>query len=313
MNGFVNTLLSVALSWIRALISHLWSLLNSEDGGLFFQFFSAHWLMIVISLCVVCMLVDLIVYFFRWRPDYVWATKWRRLRRKRPDRAVEPEENMQPQEAFSAYQPPVQPEAPTTAYAPLQAATAVYAPVSQPTQVWQPVQEIEEPVFDDALWEDDEPMNLDWEQPEDPAFGAARPEPLAYFRDVQAGFAPPVPPEQLYAPAAYQRPAQPEAETAAVHPGLDAETFRQTIGLSERTAPPSSPVVNGPVFRPFTVTAEPEPEKTQGALQRLAQKARDLIALDDEQKTIRDLQSSVDISKAFHEPVYPQSFKHDEE
>lgn len=313
MNGFVNTLLSVTLSWIRALISHLWSLLNSEDGGLFFRFFSTHWLMIVISLCVLCMAVDLIVYFFRWRPDYVWATKWRRLRRKRPRRAPQPEEELQPQEAFSAYQPPVQPEAPTTAYAPLQAATAVYAPVSQPTQVWQPVQEMEEPVFDDALWEGDEPMDLEWEQPEEPAFGSPRLEPLAYFRDVQAGFAPPVPPEQLYAPNAYQRPPQPEMEAPAVHPGLDEETFRQTVGLEERTAPSASPVVSGPVFRPFTVTAEPEPEKPQGALQRLAQRARDLMALDDEQKTIRDLQSSVDISKAFHEPVYPQSFKHDEE
>jgi hypothetical protein len=311
MNGFVNTLLSAMLSWIRALVSNLWILLTSEDGGTFFRFFSVHWLTIVIFLCAACVLVDLIVYFFRWRPDYVWASKWRRLRRKRPSRAAEPEEDLQPQEAFSAYQPPVQPEAPTAAYAPLQAATAVYAPVSQPTQVWQPVQEeTDELVFDDALWESDEPMDLDWEQPEEPAFGAARPEPLTYFRDVQAGFAPPVPPEQLYAPpAAYQ----PETETTAVHPGLDEETFRQSVGLAERTAPPSAPVIHGPAFRPFTVTAEPEPEKPQGALQRFAQKARDLIALDDEQKTIRDLQSSVHVSKAFHEPVYPQSFKHDEE
>ena len=37
------------------------------------------------------------------------------------------------------------------------------------------------------------------------------------------------------------------------------------------------------------------------------------MAMDDDQKSIRDLQSSVDVSKAFHEPVYPQSFKRDEE
>ncbi len=314
MNGFVNTLLSAMLSWIRALISHLWNLLNSEDGSFFFRFFTSHWLIMVIALCVVCMLVDGIVYFFRWRPDYVWASQWRRLRRKRPGRAVEPDGDMQPQEAFSAYQPPVQPEVPTAAYAPLQAATAVYAPVSQSTQVWQPVQELDEPVFDDAaLWEGKEPMDLEWEQPEEPAFGAARPEPLNYFRDVQAGFAPPVPPEQLYAPRAYQPPVQPDAEQAAVHPGLDEETFRQTIGLDETSAPYAAPVVRAPVFRPFTAAPEPEPEKPQGALQRFAQKARDLMALDDEQKTIRDLQSSVDVSKAFHEPVYPQSFRRDEE
>ncbi len=307
MNGFVNTLLSVLLSWIRALINQIWSMLSSEDGGLLYRFLHANWLAIVISLCVLCVLADLIVYFFRWRPDYVWASSWRRLRRKRPGRAAEPPEDMQPQEAFSYPQPEEPASAPTMAYAPLQAATAVYAPVSQPTQVWQTVQEMDDPVFDDALWESEEPMELEWEQPEEPAFGASRPEPLAYFRDVQAGFAPPIPPEQLYAP----HPAEPE--TTAVHPGLDEETFRQTVGLDERTAPSSAPVVHAPAFRPFTATAEPEPERPQGALQRFAQKARDLMALDDEQKTIRDLQSSVHVSKAFHEPVYPQSFKHDEE
>lgn len=308
MNGFVNTLLSVALSWIRALISHLWSLLNSENGGVFFRFFSAHWLTIVICLCVVCMLVDLIVYFFRWRPDYVWAAKWRRLRRKRPSRAEEPEEDMQPQEAFSTYQQPA-PSAPASAYAPLQA-SAAYAPVHQPTQVWKPVQEeAEEPLFDDAaLWETEEPMDLEWEQQEEPAFGSPRPEPLAYFRDMQAGFAPPVPPEQLYAPPARQEP-----EVPAVHPGLDVETFRQTIGLDEPAETAAAPVVRAQAFRPFTAAAEPEPEKPHGALHRFARKARDLMALDDEQKSIRDLQSSVHVSKAFHEPVYPQSFRHDEE
>lgn len=314
MNGFVNTLLSAMLNWIRALISQLWSLLNSEDGGAIFRFFSAHWLMIVISLCAVCMLVDIIVYFFRWRPDYVWATKWRRLRRKDSRSASVPQEPVQPQEAFYAYQQPVQPAAEPSAYAPLQA-TAVYAPAAQPTQMWQPVQEdLEEPVFDDAaVWENDEPVNTDWEQPEEPVFARSRSETLTYFRDVQAGFAPPVPPEQLYAPADVPPLSNPpKPETAAVHPGLDEAAFRQTIGL-EDPAPSAVPVVHAPVFRPFTVTAEPVPEKPQGALQRFAQKARGLMALDDEQKTIRDLQSSVDVSKAFHEPVYPKTFRHDEE
>lgn len=312
MNGFVNTLLSVMLSWIRALISNLWTLLTSEDGGAIYQFFSAHWLALVIGLCVICLLVDLIVYFFRWRPDYVWAARWRRLRRKRP--RAHQESAAQMQESF--YAEP-QPAAPTMAYAPLQAATAVYAPVAQPTQTWQAAQELEEPLFDDAaLWESEEPMDLDWEQQEEPVFGTPQPEPLAYFRDVQAGFAPAIPPEKLYTPSAsYQPPAQdePEWESSAVHPGLDEETFRQNLGLEESAEPSAAPVMRAPVFRPFTVTHEPKAEVNQGAFQRFAQKARDFMVLDDERKTIRDLQSSVDVSKAFHEPVYPQSFKHDEE
>jgi len=312
MNGFVNNLLSVMLSWIRALISNIWSVLTSEDGGAFYQFFSANWLTMVIALCAVCVLVDLMVYFFRWRPDYVWAAKWRRLRRSSPRRDEVLAQELQQQEAFyaSSQQEP-EPAAPTMAYAPLQAATAVYAPVSQPTQLWQPVQEAEEPVLDE-MWGDEEPMELDWQTDEQPVFGAPQPEPMAYFRDVQAGFAPALPPEKLYTPSAsYQPPA--EMETAAVHPGLDEETFRQTVGLEETSEPSAVPVMRAPVFRPFTAVSEPEPEKLQGAFQRFAQKARDFMAMDDEQKTIRDLQSSVDVSKAFHEPVYPQSFKHDEE
>ena len=89
--------------------------------------------------------------------------------------------------------------------------------------------------------------------------------------------------------------------------------FRQTVGLDDTPAASPAPVLRAPVFRPFTVTHEAEPAKPQGTFQRFAQRARDLIAMDDEQKTIRDLQSSVDVSKAFHEPVYPQSFKRDEE
>lgn len=319
MNGFVNTLLSVMLSWIRALISQIWRLLTSEDGGVFYQFLSANWLKIVIVLCAVCMLVDVIVYFFRWRPDYVWASKWRRLRRKRPGSAEEPEMDAPPQEAFYTYapdpepQPEPEPAAPTTAYAPLQRPTIVYAPVMQPTQTWQ-VQDVEDPALDDdALWDSEEPMEIEWEPADEaPAFGAVQPEPLTYFRDVQAGFAPAVPPEQLYAPPARRR-YQPETEPAAVHPGLDEDIFRQNLGLKEDSAPASSPVMRAPAFRPFTASYEPEPEKTQGTFQRFAQRARDFMALDDEPKTIRDLQSSVDVSKAFHEPVYPQSFQRDEE
>lgn len=307
MNGFVNTLLSVMLSWIRALISNIWTVLTSEDGGALYRFLSSSWLMIVIILCAACMLVDVIVYFFRWRPDYVWAARWRRLRRR-------DSQPVQPQEAYDAepFAPEPQRE-PTMAYAPLQPATAVYAPVAQPTQTWQAVQELEEPLFDDAaLWENEEPADIDWQTDEQPAFGAPQPEPLAYFRDVQAGFAPAVPPEQLYVPSASYR-AEPEAETAAVHPGLDEETFRQTVGLEEMPAS-AAPVMRAPAFRPFTVTQEPKAEpQNQGAFHRFAQIARDLMIMDDEQKSIRDLQSNVDVSKAFHEPVYPQSFKHDEE
>jgi len=314
MNGFVNSILSVMLSWIRALISNIWTLLNSEDGGALYRFLSSHWLAIVIGTCAVCVVVDFVVYFFRWRPDYVWATYWRRLRGRR---AGSEEQTAPSEPAYDwqpAEEPAPQPES-TMVYAPLQtAAAAGYAPVVQDAQSWQ---DMDEPVWDDAaFWEGDESADDAWEQPQQTAvYTAPRQETLTYYRDVQAGFAPAIPPEQLYAPSAgYQPPVEPEPEAVPVHPGLDEETFRQNLGLQE-DAPPRSPVMRAPAFRPFTVTHEPrEDVQPQGAFQRFAQKAREFVSMDDaEHRTIHDLQSTVDVSKAFHEPVYPQSFDHSEE
>lgn len=310
MNSIVNTLLSVLLSWIRALINNVWTLLRSEDGGALFRFLQEHWLGIVIGICIACVLVDLVVYFFRWRPDYIWATHLRRIRRRREQRRARHASPAQPQQ--EPYEPPVY-EAPPAADP-----YAAYAPPQSPVQpvFQQPAQELDEPVWDDPiLWDSEEPADLDW-QPEQPVYGAPQPEPadpMAYFRDMQAGYAPQLPPEQLYTPAPSYQPPLPETESVPVHPGLDEEAFRQNIGLQQESSfsQPAAPV---PAFRPFTVTQEPRPEtQASGALQRFAQKARDFIAMDDEQPASRELQSSVDVSKAFHKPVYPKAFDQFEE
>ena len=292
MNGFVHTILSFMLSWIRALISNLWSLINSENGGQMFGFLSRSWWQIVLFLFIIGVAVDLIVYFFRWRPDYVWATRLCHLRRKKQRQPVEPE----PAPAPVAHTP-----APAPNYA-------------MPTQVYAPVQEIGEPVFDEdnVLWEEAAaPLQAEWEAQELPEFGRSQPEPAAYYRDMQAGFAPPVPPQQLYAPSAsYQAP---------VHPGLNEDAFRQSFGLQtdeEALQERAAPVVHAPAFRPFTVVDESVQEsKSANPYARFAKRARDLVGMQDDENgpTIRDLQSTVDVSQAFHAPVYPQPMNHDRE
>lgn len=301
MNNFVNTLLSAMLGWIRMLISNIWAILSSEDGGALFQFLSTYWLAIVIALCAAGVLADLIIYFFRWRPDYVWATRWRKLRRN----------NRQSDSESPAMEEPIlQPASEQPVFMPQH----TYAPAMQFSETWQPAETQDAAVYtaDDVdFWESEEDLDLDWTVSEEiPAFGAPQAEPLTYFRDVQAGFAPAVPPEQLYAPAAQQQ-AWPVSES--VHPGLDEETFRQNLGLSAKPEPEVTPVVRAPAFQPFTVTHATEETLPPSALQRFAQKARDFIAMDENEKTIYDLQSNVDVSKAFHKPVYPQSFDHTEE
>ncbi len=133
-----------------------------------------------------------------------------------------------------------------------------------------------------------------------------------YLRDVQAGFAPPPSPEQLYEP-----PAAPVA-SAPVHPGLDAETFQQNIGLGTTGGynPLDTATAEQPVFTPFSDaqrTGLPE-EKPRG-FSSLVRKARTFVSGEDEANppTIRDLQSTVDMTNAFHAPVYPKKNSESEE
>lgn len=300
MNGFVHSILSFMLSWIRALITNLWALLSSEDGGAFFRFLSQSWLAVVLFLCAAGVAVDLIIYFFRWRPDLVWRTRLRHLRRKKEAR---PEPLFTPQEP--AYEIPASSE-------PLDAPTAVYHPLSRP---YTEMQEMNDPLFDDEelLWENsDAPVEEDWAELDAPQFGAPKPEPASYYHDIQAGFAPPVPPQQLYTPSAsYQSP---------VHPGLNEDAFRQSFGLQtdeeamqERSA--HAYVKHAPAFRPFTVVDEnAAAARTENPFARFAKRARTLVGMEDEDHapTIYDLQSTVDVSQAFHEPVYPQPNHHRE-
>ena len=133
-------------------------------------------------------------------------------------------------------------------------------------------------------------------------YGTAQPEPASLYHDIQAGYAPAVPPQQLYVPSAsYQMP---------VHPGLDEQAFRQSFGLQtdeEAMQDHAVPVMYAPAFRPFTVKDEVEEAPAPSRLSRLARRARTFVGAEDEDRpTIRDLQSTVDVSQAFHAPVYPQ-------
>lgn len=353
MNGFANAILTLLLSWMRVLVNDLWRLLSSEDAGIFYRFLAANWKIVVLILCAGGFMIDRIVYLIRWRPYYVWSSKLGRLRRRRAGRhgGVEMPEA---EAAFPAQEPPVpdgpDPYAPeafeetyvpdfdaTRAYAPaadfapipqtpgMDQATVQYAPLEQDpfytpyTQPYQPPQDLD-PVFDEAedRWEEGDALVRPlWNNPAegmDSSFGAPRPEPIQSIRDMQAGFAPPKPPEELYAPP-------PAAEASPVHPGLDAEAFRERLGLTQ--PPPLSPtgeeeapdgqearlVMQPPVFRPFTMREGAQTSTSSGsALKRLAKKARDLVGVDDEEHrpTIHDLQPTVDVTQAFHEPVYPQ-------
>ena len=90
MGSFANTVFSVLLGWMQGLISMIWSALTDENGGTFFEFIGNNWIKIAVILCIVGLVADFAVYFFRWAPYKVWRTFWRRLRGKRNGQADEP-------------------------------------------------------------------------------------------------------------------------------------------------------------------------------------------------------------------------------
>lgn len=280
MSGFFSSLLSLLLGWIRAIANQLWHLISSENGGAVGRFLAGHWLWLAAFLCAAGIVVDLLVYFFRWRPDYVWATRLRRMRRRKSPSNTEAK-------SAAVYEAP--------AYVPADEGAEVspYAP---------PAQEMPEP----PAWAEPQ-APVDWSaQPGE--YGTPRPEPITYYHDVQAGFAPSLPPEELYVPSpSYQAP---------LHPGLDEDAFRQSFGLQtdeEAVQERSAPVVYAPAFRPFTAVSEEAPAPAPGPLSRLARRARSLVSVEAEDApTIHDLHSTVDVSQAFHAPVYPQPMDHKE-
>lgn len=343
MNGFANTVLTMLLSWLKALVSNIWSVFTGENGDALYRFFASHWKTFFVVLCSVGLLVDGLIYLIRWRPYYVWFRRPRVPRPQENDAWQQDPYEPNPSEAYAPHaqdgyaqpayarspysrpddQQPAYRE-PADATRPYQrAASYGYAPAQSTALPFvQPEAGNDvEPLFDDEplAWEDAVPsaapqQSLVHDMPA--TFGAPQPEPLAYLRDMQAGFARPLPPEQLYAPAAQPDPTPaPEGPYAPVHPGLDADAFRQSFGLSQNEPVQQPiPVMRAPAFHPFTMqNTNTEDAKGQHPLARFAKRARDLVGVDDESRrpTIRDLQSTVDISTAFHEPVYPQPRNHE--
>ena len=275
MNGFTNSILSLLLSWIRLLIGQIWAALNSENGSRALSFLQSNWKFLVVCLAVGGFVADRLVYFLRWRPDTVWRNrrKARRSQRRQDfsQEYVPTVENPHPVPP-AQWEEPLPEEEPTmvyrggnpsyvaSGYLPREEHRAVQdehwqqnpsAPAQPQQATWAVPNESAgfDPVFDEDLggWEHGDtlvrPDTIQQAaQGMEQTFGAAQPEPLNYIRDMQAGFARPLPPEQLYAapqtqnvsaPNGYtpnEPTAQPYENNAPIHPGLDAASFQRNIG-----------------------------------------------------------------------------------
>ncbi len=178
MRGFAQTLFNALLGWIRTLVEGVWDILFSSDAQQWLRWIGDNWMVLFVFLCLCGVALDYVVWFFRWRPYYVWGSSMRRLRR-----------------IFGGGKREHKEEVHQTRTAPLQ------APYPRERRRVEPVyRDLEAPLYDTTGYEDDTAWNSD-------AYVA----PLPYEQEPDYGQEPTYGQESSYEPEVLST--QPQATT----------------------------------------------------------------------------------------------------
>lgn len=103
MGTLGNSIFQTMLGWIRSLGAEIWQTASGQEGETFFQWIGAHWKGLAAGLCLAGLILDLIVYLFRWQPYRAWRGF---LRRRGRMPAVEETEETDDLEAEDAEESP---------------------------------------------------------------------------------------------------------------------------------------------------------------------------------------------------------------
>ncbi len=90
MNRLADSLLTLLLSWMRALFSDILSLFNGSGAGIL-TWLQSRWLPLTAVLLLSGLTIDAVVYIIRWRPQYVWRTRLQHLFHHREPNDSEPD------------------------------------------------------------------------------------------------------------------------------------------------------------------------------------------------------------------------------
>ena len=82
MNSYANMIFSAFFSWLKSVIQMIYSAVMQPDHWSLLTFIANNWILLLVILLVVGTVIDLTVYFFRWRPFEVWRSFFRRQRRR---------------------------------------------------------------------------------------------------------------------------------------------------------------------------------------------------------------------------------------
>lgn len=89
MGTFADSLFSVLMSWVRALVNGIWALFTSDHTTLL-EFLGKNWLLIAVALMIAGLVIDWLVWLVRWQPYHIWAQRVRRLLRLTDEEEDEP-------------------------------------------------------------------------------------------------------------------------------------------------------------------------------------------------------------------------------
>ena len=145
MGGIADSLFTLLMGWVRALVSGIWALF-SADHTTILEFLGKNWLLIAVVLIAAGLVIDWLVWLVRWQPYHLWARRVRRLLRL-PEIGEDEEE------------PPVRP-------AKKPAAAKRSQETAQPEPDWLP---LEQPAFAE---EDEQRVMAQAESVPDEALGA---------------------------------------------------------------------------------------------------------------------------------------------
>lgn len=277
MGSFANTVFSMLLGWVRSAVAGLWALMSSE-GSSVFAWLGEHWLGLTVALCALCTLVDAVVYIIRWRPYKVWASFFRRLRGK----------GEEPVPAPSHSQAPVQRMRREWVYPDGNTRTEeIYAAPEQPTETEPPW--LAEPAPALAERYDAVPVTDD-----------------SYLRR-------------------FARPeTDGEADAVSPAPALEHLRFQPertlpvtgSTGLEDYPPPREAQPMEEPAPEPISRQTQDQPEeslsRSRRMLRRVAALPKNFLIDDGEdelQLRYQPAQPAVDKKQAYHEPVYPPTWR----
>ena len=78
MGTLADSLFSVLMSWVRALVGGIWALFSSEHTTVL-AFLGKNWLWIALVLIACGLVIDWTIWLLRWQPYHLWAQRARRL------------------------------------------------------------------------------------------------------------------------------------------------------------------------------------------------------------------------------------------